>query len=37
MSTTRVIQEPMAGPTQPRIFPLMWARDASMSFLGPPV
>lgn len=31
-----VIQEPMAGPTQPPIFPLMWARDASMSFLRPP-
>jgi SAM-dependent methyltransferase len=31
-----VIQEPMAGPTQPPIFPLMWAREASMSFLRPP-
>ncbi len=31
-----VIQEPMAGPTQPPIFPLMWARDASMSFLRSP-
>jgi MPBQ/MSBQ methyltransferase len=31
-----VIQEPMAGPTQPLIFPLMWAKDSSMSFLRPP-
>lgn len=31
-----VIQEPMAGPTQPPIFPLMWARDATTSFLRPP-
>ena len=31
-----VFQEPMAGPAQPPIFPLMWARDASMSFLRPP-
>jgi len=31
-----VIQEPMAGPTQPPIFPLMWAGDASLSFLRPP-
>ena len=31
-----VMQEPMAGPTQPPIFPLMWARDASMSFLRAP-
>ena len=30
------IQEPMAGPTQPPIFPLMWARDATTSFLRPP-
>ena len=30
------IQEPMAGPVQPPIFPLMWARDASASFLRPP-
>jgi ubiquinone/menaquinone biosynthesis C-methylase UbiE len=29
-------QEPMAGPTGPPIFPLMWARDASQSFLRPP-
>jgi ubiquinone/menaquinone biosynthesis C-methylase UbiE len=27
------IQEPMAGPAQPIIFPVMWARDASTSFL----
>src|SRR5215472_15699008 len=31
-----VIQEPMAGPNQPLVFPLMWARDASISFLRPP-
>jgi SAM-dependent methyltransferase len=31
-----VIQEPMAGPTQPPIFPLMWARDAMTSFLRLP-
>jgi len=31
-----VMQEPMAGPTQPPIFPLMWARDATTSFLRPP-
>jgi len=31
-----VMQEPMAGPTQPPIFPLMWARDAANSFLRPP-
>ena len=30
------IQEPMAGPTQPLIFPLMWARDITTSFLRPP-
>lgn len=30
------LQEPMAGPTQPVLFPVMWARDASMSFLRPP-
>ena len=30
------IQEPMAGPIQPPIFPLMWARDASASFLRSP-
>ena len=29
-------QEPMAGPTQPGIHPVMWARDASMSFLRAP-
>ncbi len=29
-------QEPMAGPTQPVIYPVMWARDASMSFLRAP-
>jgi ubiquinone/menaquinone biosynthesis C-methylase UbiE len=31
-----VLQEPMAGPVQPIIFPVMWARDASASFLRPP-
>ena len=31
-----VIQEPMAGLMQPPIFPLMWARDATTSFLRPP-
>jgi SAM-dependent methyltransferase len=30
------LQEPMAGPVQPCLFPLMWARDASTSFLRPP-
>jgi SAM-dependent methyltransferase len=29
-------QEPMAGPVQPPIFPVMWARDASTSFLRSP-
>src|SRR3989475_9510838 len=29
-------QEPMAGPVQPVIFPVMWARDASSSFLRTP-
>ena len=31
-----VTQEPMAGPVQPAVFPLMWARDASASFLRSP-
>ena len=31
-----VLQEPMAGPVQPVVYPLMWARDASMSFLRAP-
>jgi SAM-dependent methyltransferase len=31
-----VFQEPMAGPVQPPLFPLMWARDESESFLRPP-
>jgi len=31
-----VVQEPMAGPTQPPIFPVMWAKDATFSFLRPP-
>lgn len=29
-------QEPMAGPGGPPIFPMMWARDASQSFLRAP-
>ena len=29
-------QEPMAGPVQPVVFPVMWARDAGSSFLRPP-
>lgn len=29
-------QEPMAGPVQPVVFPVMWARDASGSFLRAP-
>ena len=31
-----VIGEPMAGPVQPVVFPVMWARDQSGSFLRPP-
>ena len=30
------VQEPMAGLVQPPIFPVMWARDASRSFLRSP-
>jgi SAM-dependent methyltransferase len=30
------LQEPMAGPVEPPIYPLMWARDASASFLRRP-
>ena len=30
------IQEPMAGPVDPPILPMMWARDAGSSFLRPP-
>jgi SAM-dependent methyltransferase len=30
------IQEPMAGPVQPLVYPVMWARDASTSFLCTP-
>jgi MPBQ/MSBQ methyltransferase len=30
------LQEPMAGPVQPPVFPVMWARDAAASFLRPP-
>ena len=31
-----VTQEPMAGPNQPPVFPLMWARDPSTNFLRSP-
>jgi SAM-dependent methyltransferase len=31
-----VLQEPMAGPVQPIVYPVMWARDASGSFLRTP-
>jgi SAM-dependent methyltransferase len=31
------LQEPMAGPVQPPIFPVMWAPDAATSFLRVPV
>ena len=30
------IQEPMAGPVQPPIFPVMWARDGGSNFLQTP-
>jgi len=30
------LQEPMAGPVQPIVFPVMWARDAGASFLRSP-
>lgn len=30
------IQEPMAGPVQPPVFPLMWAREPASSFLRTP-
>jgi hypothetical protein len=30
------IQEPMAGPVQPAVFPVMWAPDATTSFLRAP-
>jgi sarcosine/dimethylglycine N-methyltransferase len=30
------LQEPMAGPVQPILFPVMWARDAGSSFLRAP-
>jgi SAM-dependent methyltransferase len=30
------LQEPMAGPVQPVVYPVMWARDAGSSFLRPP-
>lgn len=30
------LQEPMAGPVQPPIFPVMWAPDMATSFLRPP-
>jgi len=31
-----VLQEPMAGPVQPLVFPVMWARDAATSYLRTP-
>jgi SAM-dependent methyltransferase len=30
------LQEPMAGPVQPVVFPVMWARDAEASYLRAP-
>ncbi|HUM17583.1 MAG TPA: methyltransferase domain-containing protein [Candidatus Nitrosotalea sp.] len=30
------LQEPMAGPVQPVVYPVMWAREPSGSFLAPP-
>jgi SAM-dependent methyltransferase len=30
------LQEPMAGPVEPVLYPVMWARDPSTSFLRPP-
>jgi SAM-dependent methyltransferase len=30
------LQEPMAGPVEPLVYPVMWAGDASTSFLRPP-
>jgi ubiquinone/menaquinone biosynthesis C-methylase UbiE len=30
------LQEPMAGPVEPLLYPVMWARDPSTSFLRPP-
>ena len=30
------LQEPMAGPVEPVIYPVMWARDAATSFLRAP-
>src|SRR5262249_35649027 len=30
------LQEPMAGPVQPPVFPVMWAPDGTTSFLRPP-
>jgi ubiquinone/menaquinone biosynthesis C-methylase UbiE len=30
------LQEPMAGPVQPVLYPVMWARDAGASFLRAP-
>jgi SAM-dependent methyltransferase len=30
------LQEPMAGPNQPAVFPLMWANDPATSFLRTP-
>jgi ubiquinone/menaquinone biosynthesis C-methylase UbiE len=33
---TLALQEPMAGPVQPVLYPVMWARDPSTSFLRAP-
>jgi hypothetical protein len=33
---TLALQEPMAGPGGPLVYPVMWADDASSSFLWPP-
>lgn len=30
------IQEPMAGPVEPLVYPVMWARDLSLNFLRAP-
>ena len=31
------LQEPMAGPVQPVVYPVMWAKDSASSFLRTPV
>jgi SAM-dependent methyltransferase len=35
-SGTLALQEPMAGPVQPMLFPVMWASEASSNFLRSP-